>query len=381
MRDKIISWFVIFILVIYFSQGSFFPKGTIIGQISLVLILAVNFIYFLKGLFEFKYNPRFLNFWIVFTLINILGFLLNNRNTDPLVVHMFKGTMISLTSLFPFYYLAKNNSFKRIHFLVFLYLMIPLTVMKFYNETQNIMARKLSKEENVVNNISYVFVGLLPFVFFIRKKIIAIGIILICMFYVIYSSKRGALVVGVISVSVYLYYLNKQGFFKNKLINFLLVLVVAYFGIYLFSQFLNENEYLLYRLELMQEGNSSGRNIIYRNIYDKWLNGNYKQLLLGFGFAGSLKLTNGQYAHNDWLELLSNFGMLGILFYLIIFYQTFKIMLDKKRDVENKLMLFQIIIAWFVVSLFSMGYTATDTAYLRSILIGFLLANKNAVSS
>src|SRR5690606_8842766 len=86
------------------------------------------------------------------------------------------------------------------------------------------------------------------------------------------------------------------------------VMILAYFA---YSTFLS-NEYLITRLNNISletgEG-TSGRNFIYQAIFDAWYNSDsIWHIMFGFGFAGSIQLSGGVFAHNDWLELLSNFG-------------------------------------------------------------------------
>ena len=80
---------------------------------------------------------------------------------------------------------------------------------------------------------------------------------------------------------------------------------------------LMSEEFMIKRMASILEGNTSGRDVIYGTIFTKWYSStNIWNLLFGFGFAGSLEITGGSYAHNDWLELLSNFGLTGIIAYL-----------------------------------------------------------------
>lgn len=131
----------------------------------------------------------------------------------------------------------------------------------------------------------------------------------------------------------------------------------------------------------MIEGDSSGRDEIYANIFNAWYNNNSViHFLFGFGFAGSTALSGvGLLAHNDWLELLSNFGLLGVSIYLYFFYAGYSSIKNQTWNDNRKIIMFTILSIWFLTSLFSMGYTS-DGGYYRAVLIAFLLGgSKNII--
>jgi O-antigen ligase len=133
-----------------------------------------------------------------------------------------------------------------------------------------------------------------------------------------------------------------------------------------------ENEFFLRRLDQMAEGDSSYRTENYMRILEAWFSSeSFINLIFGFGFASSLEITGRHFAHNDWLELLSNFGLIGVLLYLFLIGSTYKYLKDKKYSFENRLMLLSIVIIWFLMTMFSMWYTALFT-FLQAVLLGYI---------
>ena len=99
-------------------------------------------------------------------------------------------------------------------------------------------------------------------------------------------------------------------------------------------------------------------------------------VIFGYGFAGSLKLSGtGSYAHNDWLELLSNYGLIGVLLYFILFIFAIKEITNKNRKIDKQILMYTIIGMWFSTTLFSMWYTAI-TSSIQVILIAYLIGYK-----
>jgi len=126
-----------------------------------------------------------------------------------------------------------------------------------------------------------------------------------------------------------------------------------------------------------EEGGSSGRDIIYANIFNGWYSSqSILNLLFGFGFAASLNLSNGKFAHNDWLELLSNFGLIGICVYLGLFIIGFKYVFYTKWTVEKRILIFTVLLIWLFTTFVSMSYTS-EKGYIQSLLIAYLIGNKS----
>jgi O-antigen ligase len=134
-------------------------------------------------------------------------------------------------------------------------------------------------------------------------------------------------------------------------------------------------------MEQLVEGNVSGRDRIYANIFNGWLESDsIMNLFFGYGFAGSRPLSGfDSYAHNDWLELLSNFGLLGVTIYFVLFYSIFKTIRNSSWGNDKKIIFLTIMGMWFATTLFSMGYTSMG-GYLNAMMLAYLLgSSKNLV--
>lgn len=86
-----------------------------------------------------------------------------------------------------------------------------------------------------------------------------------------------------------------------------------------------ESDYFNHRIEQTLEGDSSNRDVIYGGLIIHFLDEtNALKLFLGNGAQATLKI-HGGFAHNDWLELLINNGIIGALIYILLdlFYKIF----------------------------------------------------------
>jgi O-antigen ligase len=256
--------------------------------------------------------------------------------------------------------------------------MLIISILQFFYNREQILLERVSGNEDVVNNAAYRFVNLIPFVFLIKKnKIISLSAMLILVFFVIQGAKRGAILTGGVGVLIFIYYqlktIDKKHRVKGYLFTIISILVISYFA-YIFFK---ENEFLIQRMELLSDGGFSGRDIIYTNLFNVWFNNdNLLNIIFGFGFASSLKLSGtGNFAHNDWLELLSNFGIIGVITYLLLFYSAIKVMRNSQLDFDKRILLVCVVSMWFLVTIFSMGYTSSG-GYLRAIILAYLIGSR-----
>lgn len=201
---------------------------------------------------------------------------------------------------------------------------------------------------------------------------------MILMFFIIQGGKRGAFISGTMGFIVFTYYqlktIDEKYRYRSYLLVFIGVLGLSYFAYDVFQN----NEFLIDRLQAIGQGDSSGRDRIYANIFNAWLNTeNMFNLLFGFGFAASLSLSGtGNYAHNDWLELLSNFGLLGIVVYMFLFLTAISYIRNKKWDIDKRLLLLTVVLIWFFDAMFARWYISMS-GFAQPILLAYLIGNEN----
>ncbi len=365
---------LLFCIIAYNSQGILFAEGHIIAKVFLGILLCISTIYFVKYLVQKERSSPFLIFWTLLLFLNIIGYLVSGSIGNDLHFLLLKGVLISLLPIYPFYYFARQRLLSKEILVFLLLILLPIYVAKFFINAENILLDQFGFD--VVNNISYSFVSLIPFVFFIRNRIFSSISIIIILYFVFLGAKRGAFVVGVFGSLFYLYFYLKL-LFKSKN---LLSLMVGLFSVIILSfaaiRLYNSNEFLVERLMSSSE-NTSGRDIIYSNIINEFLHSGIIRILFGYGFAASIKLGGeGLYAHNDWLELLSAFGLLGVFVYSCFFISGLVVVMKRKWQNGDGILMTSILFMWFTTSLFSMGY-CSDDGFIRAILISFLLGISN----
>lgn len=359
---------------LYFGQGLLYAQGTFISQTALTLIFIISLYYFIKLLMGNTMKGPFFRAWSILLALNIAGFVVT-ADFDPQRISMFKNILTCMLSFYPFYYYAENDLLESKHLLWFFAFMLLITIMQFYH-TKNLLMSLYEREE-VVNNISYMFVALAPFLFLLKKNKLISGVLMgVILFYVILGNKRGALVAAAIVAIIYAFYqlrtIEKHERFRGYVIAFIMIIAIGYFA---YSNYIS-NEFFINRMSMVTEGLYSGRDYIYADIYNKWLRPDtIPNFFFGYGFAGSLELTGGHYAHNDWLELLSNFGLPGVCVYLYLLGTAIKYIFNKEWASDKRIFMFTIVVMWFIISMFSMWYTKMS-ASLQAILLAYLIGCK-----
>ena len=172
-----------------------------------------------------------------------------------------------------------------------------------------------SSEVGSVADVYYIL-GMLPYILTITDKKRWLMPIIVTAVSVLLSQKRAGFI-ALAGLIVVLYFVGalrgksiKSAVGKNI---FLVLLIIAgyYLIIYMDSRF---NLKVFARLEGLEEDGGSGRGVRWQFIWEAIERSSASQLFRGHGFAGVQKLF-GDHAHNDFLEVLYNYGILSFILY------------------------------------------------------------------
>lgn len=141
---------------------------------------------------------------------------------------------------------------------------------------------------------------------------------------------------------------------------------------------MSTSDYMMSRIESTMQGNSSGRDKLYSYFWRYFTEeANALHYLIGRGANGTLEIYYN-YAHNDWLEIAVNQGLLGLIiyaFYWLVFYKTWKNAINS----DAKTIFVLTILILFAKSIFSMSYGAMT--YVSASILGYALATVNKPNS
>lgn len=381
--------YVVFILIIiYYLQGVIYNQGNIIGKISILFLLSIAAIFFILS---FNYIKRpVINAIFLLIILNLIYYLFSSNQFSITANYMsnisvfnttsaIKEILFNLLLFFVSFYLTIKNKISDKDLIVFFLCVFILTILKYFTSARTLSA-ELGRDE-FINNISYNFIHLLPFIFFIKRKYLSIILLFISLIFIMFSAKRGAIIIGIFFTFFYVYKIYFKDSRKILIRNIFFSIFVFLIATMIIYNIYNDNVYLQFRMEQTMMGSSSGRDVIFTKLWHNWIDGsnNLLNLLFGFGFAASVKIS-GSFAHNDWLELLTMAGILGVIIYFIFFMQLIAVSKKQSISIQDKNIIISIILIWFLKSLFSMGYSDLFM-FPISILLGYIIArNTNNIN-
>ena len=165
-----------------------------------------------------------------------------------------------------------------------------------------------------VLNISYNVLVLIPFLLQIKNKFLRYSTMLVSCGFIVLSMKRGAIVVMVIMLAVYYYIQSKSGKAKKlspgRVIVIIAMLVLAFVIVNKIS-----NGFLLTRFSISELISGSDRDLLYGSAISDIKSRSFIDLLIGKGSGSSLNII-GNGVHNEILEMIFSYGIIGLGIYL-----------------------------------------------------------------
>ncbi|HRP31780.1 MAG TPA: hypothetical protein PKV73_07810 [Agriterribacter sp.] len=366
--ERLVCYVMLILVTLYFSQGVVLPGGEGAGTILLIAVFCISIFYLIKlALIKNKFNA-FMRVWFLFMLMYSIYFLMYE---DHASYGLLKSVLLNFLPFYPFYYFAEKGILTRNHLIAFFVVMLPLFIVMFIQSIAQLRLEEM--RDDVVDNTVYLFIGLLPFAFLFRKRLISLGFLMIIWFFMIQSAKRAAILCGVVALILivfeYLYASESKSKLKKYSIAATLLLGVGYFGYDLYMQ----NQYLIERMEGMLQGESSGRDLLVETLLKTWYEANdLIRYLFGFGYNAS-RLHSVHVSHNDWVDMLISFGLLGLLVYFALFRLLFLEVLNPNWARDKKVILILVIGIACITSLTSRWYSSSF-AYMQILFLPYLLA-------
>lgn len=179
----------------------------------------------------------------------------------------------------------------------------------------------------------YIFLFLLPLLLTIKKTYIRIGAIVFVAGCMVFSMKRGGFVAFILALLTYYIvnlYINKGVFKWRTLLLMILVVTLIYMLVtYALSNYADE---MMQRLSEMSEDEGSGRYQVYETTWNMINHSDTMSLWLGHGWNTVVKNSPMKLsAHNDFLEVIYDFGIIAFCIYVYFHYRVCKSMFELIR--------------------------------------------------
>lgn len=357
---------------IYMLQEVLYPPGIINRFIQLIMLMW-GIVAVLKYLTSYEDSPIMKSTFILIIMYTIYGVyhimfgdVLNNR---PQYLYL-QESLNSLVPIFLFYYFATKGVLTSERIRYYLPVLILICVLLYFKNESQVLLQ--TNKDEITNNIGYMFITLIPFLFFYCKIPILQYIFMSVIFvFVIMGMKRGAIFIGALSLIILLYS-NIKASSRWARFTFMILSIIFLLGaICIFNNMMDSSEYFMLRVEDTLEGNSSNRDVIYSNL----LNVTFlesRPLFFYFGRGADSTIAEvGALAHQDWLETFCNNGLLGVII-LFSFFYTFAKNVWISKMLFPKMMYYSfatLLIIVFTKTIFSMSIQSLDIS--ESMLIGY----------
>ena len=301
---------------------------------------------------------------LAFTFLNLVYFVLSFLTITPSFTQ-FGNTLCAMLTLSLFACCGEKGAMTDGFFFVVSIVLLLVSIASFYHaQTTAWIQLGLEEGTDITNNATSAFLMLLPMLFLIKKDWIKMVFLAICLLFLIMGAKRGNILAAIIPTGLFVWYMLRDSR-HSAAKTFLLVAAVIVIG-YLAYHWFSTNEYLMYRMEQTAEGNASERDIIYANAWHTWYDSqNIFRFLFGYGYDATIHhpMMEGYRAHNDWLEILVDFGLLGIVFYIAVFISFLK-HIRRTLNLQVKMILLSSFFIWLFKSAYSMGFTESNMPLL-----------------
>ena len=373
-----------FLLWCIFRLKGCLYEGDLISMISYAIIMLMSLYYFIVCLKDYRDQPMIKSYNImviiftVYGLINILFFEDVNRGGHIIPTDFFLQNILrSMLPFYAFYAFTKQGYITKKWLCYAAIIVLVISIPRFYFEEikmmQTMLAQGSSNVEEVTNNAGYLFSAILPlFCFWNKKPLVQYIGFFVCIYFMLSGMKRGAIMVGAISLCFIFYYMLKSSGVKKKLVFFLLSIALCY-AAYLYYSYMAENSvYFLQRLEETKEGNTSSRTVLYEDFWNMfWNNSNPISFFVGLGADATIRFGKN-YAHSDWLEIAVDHGLLGVTMFSIFWVRMYNFWKSSNIYPVVYVALGACLIQIFAKTFFSMSIN--DLEFFTVLVLGYCAA-------
>ncbi|MEI6520977.1 MAG: O-antigen ligase family protein [bacterium] len=312
----ILGVFIIFTTLLFANIMQFTAVGNLY-TLSFILLISIGILSSISYFTVTKKYPLIIILLLSFMIICISTTIINSSE-DPytLMITVFK-TMLWVIAFLVAYITTRKNNQSNLPFNM-IALTLPLIAYMFYKIYQN----QLILRSELINSIYYLLL-LVPIILVVKQNTIKIIGLIIIFIGIVVSLKRTGLIAFLLSILVYLIILflnsKKQLNKKNIKLSMLISLFIFAVGIYIsysyLSQYLNLD--WISRMQALETDGGSGRTLIWQTTLEMQSKSDILAWLLGHGYNTVITDSPlGVSAHNDFIEVLYDYGAIGLTFYL-----------------------------------------------------------------
>lgn len=381
IKEKSILYLYIMLWFFYELQGLFWSVGNLLSQFIVLSLTFLSFVYVGK-VHMIKHLPIFIIaldvLLFMFTIYGIIYAMGDVQIAKDCAIdkpiNYLKNIYNSLLPIYFFYYFSRKKMMTEEDLVKFVFFFFFMSVLSFVN-CELLSSVMIDEKGGYVNNKSYAFLSLFPLIVFLYKRPVIQYVLLTgSLFFVLLGMKRGAVLIAFVCLPVFFIDRMRNSSSGMKLAMSFLSLSVILGLCFFVSYLVNTNEFFLIRVKQTLEGESSGRDIIYSSLWSYFIDNTTDfQFLFGSGANATLSRTEN-FAHNDWLEICINQGVLGVSLYLFYWVAFISELKSLKGTGHVYIAYLLLVVIFFMKTIFSMSYS--DMNIYATCVLGYCLNYK-----
>lgn len=289
----------------------------------IVILLEVFCIYECS---KYKFNgfERSILIFEAFVIFNAIITMISGQAFASTLV---SKSMLALPSFVAFGYLGKKGVLTDRLVVVVIIVFTICGYLEFYHWADFFNSYSPENEYNTIGINIFLFV--IPLLLFIKKRLISVLAFFVCITYLLIGAKRGLILCAIVPSFLFITSLFKG---KKSLFHRAIIPIIIVALIYLVSNLIESYGIITERYNSTMEGNSSGRDVLYSTYYHTWKDSNPFNMLFGFGTAATERSFIGLKAHSDWIEILYDYGIFGIILYFVYFINLIKLYVNNRKS-------------------------------------------------
>lgn len=328
------------------------PSLLINTAANIYLFLVITILFLFQLITVIAKETRISNSVIVAIIFGLISLYSTINSDNKSLIASFVATFIWVEVFF----LSYIYSYRKVNWTKLIKIMsLALCLMIYLYVRYNVTPIFVSPSS--INSIYYIIL-LLPFILCINNypvKIVGVVTITIC---AMISLKRTAVLAIVIALVTYIFvqYYVKVEKLKRLIICFCALSFLGILLIIIYNYLLNTLDLDIWgRFRNIGRDGGSNRDIIFQYVWTEQKNSTFVEWLIGRGHEGVFLCTQlGSSSHNDFLEVLFDYGLLGFLGYLIfIITLIVKCIEAIKKDYNYASVFTASIVMFIIISMFS----------------------------
>lgn len=361
--NKSLIPFYLIIAIAYFALSHFNFEFYTTGNASdysiyvLILLFISSYLFFINSRVTIRRDSLY-KIIILFTALSFLTQvpIIMRSNTNAVIRNILHTFAVPLGYMlgFSLYNSVITRASKSSVYLLFLLLPIFYTAFRYLSIPW------------VDPDCLFFIILLFPLVFCLKKDLTKTVLFVLMGVICAFSAKRSILIAYSISLSLFIlhhtFLNNRKGKSFKSVFIVLIIFIVAY-------SFINNNnsaiDNILSRFQGIKEDNGSGRTELYSILLDSFRSSPFVSQLFGHGYRSSIDALDGIPAHNDFLQILYDFGVVSLFVYIILLLQFVKVCFYslKQRSFSNSTIMLSVSVCNLIV-LGSLNNIYNDTLFI-----------------